>query len=397
MRNRPKEKDKMKALYRRSVSMNDLVQSMVLAGGQWTGSAENLEGPDDVATGKRRNDLGSMAFSTTAINFSTLNPSMGFRPKLIPKSKDGTSYEDVSVHGANDDSYTVTTLPAPRPSSLDSGRTSYSNSNNNASIHEVTAGAILNQTRSQSHNSGDFNLHHDQEVFSNSNSPVQYFGHRLKKSAASSPMLKLKSYDNPESLTLSKHRLSSPGSEMVSLKQFLEESNKLTVSQIRSGSQENLLDEVMRSLSGSAESAGFQSPTQLSPGISLGERKTGKPEQCVRPNPRKAEDTRFTFPPTVNPQSSDEHYVLTHGAGSTQKQTKDSNPYATLPRASSVISTAEGTTRRTSIHDFLSKDNRSPISVDPSPTTEDAPSLLNVEATQEIRLSKSRSREQQTP
>ncbi|CAH2255218.1 girdin isoform X2 [Pelobates cultripes] len=349
MRNRPKEKDKMKALYRRSVSMNDLVQSMVLAGGQWTGSAENLEGPDDVATGKRRNDLGSMAFSTTAINFSTLNPSMGFRPKLIPKSKDGTSYEDVSVHGANDDSYTVTTLPA---------------------------GAILNQTRSQSHNSGDFNLHHDQEVFSNSNSPVQYFGHRLKKSAASSPMLKLKSYDNPESLTLSKHRLSSPGSEMVSLKQFLEESNKLTVSQIRSGSQENLLDEVMRSLSGSAESAGFQSPTQLSPGISLGERKTGKPEQCVRPNPRKAEDTRFTFPPTVNPQSSDEHYVLTHGAGSTQKQTKDSNPYATLPRASSVISTAEGTTRRTSIHDFLSKDNRSPISVDPSPTTEDAPSLL---------------------
>ncbi|CAH2255239.1 girdin isoform X2 [Pelobates cultripes] len=370
MRNRPKEKDKMKALYRRSVSMNDLVQSMVLAGGQWTGSAENLEGPDDVATGKRRNDLGSMAFSTTAINFSTLNPSMGFRPKLIPKSKDGTSYEDVSVHGANDDSYTVTTLPA---------------------------GAILNQTRSQSHNSGDFNLHHDQEVFSNSNSPVQYFGHRLKKSAASSPMLKLKSYDNPESLTLSKHRLSSPGSEMVSLKQFLEESNKLTVSQIRSGSQENLLDEVMRSLSGSAESAGFQSPTQLSPGISLGERKTGKPEQCVRPNPRKAEDTRFTFPPTVNPQSSDEHYVLTHGAGSTQKQTKDSNPYATLPRASSVISTAEGTTRRTSIHDFLSKDNRSPISVDPSPTTEDAPSLLNVEATQEIRLSKSRSREQQTP
>ncbi|XP_063300058.1 girdin isoform X4 [Pelobates fuscus] len=397
MRNRPKEKDKMKALYRRSVSMNDLVQSMVLAGGQWTGSAENLEGPDDVATGKRRNDLGSMAFSTTAINFSTLNPSMGFRPKLIPKSKDGTSYEDVSVHGVNDDSYTVTTLPAPRPSSLDSGRTSYSNSNNNASIHEVTAGAILNQTRSQSHNSGDFNLHHDQEVFSNSNSPVQYFGHRLKKSAVSSPMLKLKSYDNPESLTLSKHRLSSPGSEMVSLKQFLEESNKLTVSQIRSGSQENLLDEVMRSLSGSAESAGFQSPTQLSPGISLGERKTGKPEQCVRPNPRKAEDTRFTFPPTVNTQSSDEHYALTHGAGSTQKQTKDSNPYATLPRASSVISTAEGTTRRTSIHDFLSKDNRSPISVDPSPTTEDAPSLLNVEATQEIRLSKSRSREQQTP
>lgn len=38
-----------------------------------------------------------------------------------------------------------------------------------------------------------------------------------------------------------------------------------------------------------------------------------------------------------------------------------------LPRASSVISTAEGTVRRTSIHDLLSKDVRQPVLVDPSP------------------------------
>lgn len=63
--------------------MNDLVQSMVLAGGQWTGSAENLEGPDEIPTGKRRKDLGTMAFSTTAINFSTANQSTGFRTKQI--------------------------------------------------------------------------------------------------------------------------------------------------------------------------------------------------------------------------------------------------------------------------------------------------------------------------
>ncbi|XP_053314554.1 girdin isoform X2 [Spea bombifrons] len=372
MRNRPKDKDKMKALFRRSVSMNDLVQSMVLAGGQWTGSAENLEGPDEISTGKRRKDLGSMAFSTTSINFSTFNPSMGFRPKLIPKSKDGASYEDVS--GVRDDSYTVTGAPAPRPASLDSGRTSCSNSNNNASVHEVT-GASINQSRSQSHNSGDFNLHHDHEVWSSSSSPVQYYGNRLKKCAVSSPMLRLKSCDAPESPGQSKHRLGSPGSEMVSLKQFLEESNKLTLSQIRSGSQDNLLDEVMRSLSGSAESAGFQSPTQLSPSFPQGERKTAKPEQCVRPSLRKTEDTRFTFPTPRNRQSSDGSPALGQGAVSAQRQAKDTNPYATLPRASSVISTAEGTTRRTSVHDFLSKDSRSPVSVDPSPTTEDAPSL----------------------
>lgn len=67
--------------------MNDLVQSMVLAGGQWTGSAENLEGPDEIPTGKRRKDLGTMAFSTTAINFSTVNQASSFRNKQIPKSK----------------------------------------------------------------------------------------------------------------------------------------------------------------------------------------------------------------------------------------------------------------------------------------------------------------------
>ncbi|XP_040207601.1 girdin isoform X2 [Rana temporaria] len=374
MRNRPKDKDKMKALYRRSVSMNDLVQSMVLAGGQWTGSAENLEGPDEIPTGKRRKDLGTMAFSTTAINFSTVNQASSFRNKQIPKSKDGASYEDVSGHGASDDSYSGSTLPAPRPASLDSGRTSLSNSNNNASLHEVTGTA---QSRSQSHSSGDFGLNHDNEVWSGSNSPVQYFGQRLKKSAASSPMLRLQSCDGAECLAQSKKRLGSPGSEMVSLKQFLEESSKLTVSQIRSGSQENLLDEVMKSLSGSAEFSGLQSPSQLSPGLAVGDKKTGKAEPCTRPNTwKKEENMRFTFPVETVTQSVDGSAALSPGMACTQRQTaKEPSQFATLPRASSVISTAEGTTRRTSIHDFLSKDNRSPVSVDPSPTQEDAPSL----------------------
>lgn len=68
-------------------AMNDLVQSMVLAGGQWAGSAENLDGPDEIPTGKRRKDLGTMAFSTTAINFSTVNRAASLRSKQMPKSK----------------------------------------------------------------------------------------------------------------------------------------------------------------------------------------------------------------------------------------------------------------------------------------------------------------------
>ncbi|XP_077138780.1 girdin isoform X4 [Ranitomeya variabilis] len=335
---------------KKSSTMNDLVQSMVLAGGQWTGSAENLDGPDEIPTGKRRKDLGTMAFSTTAIDFSTANQSAGMRTKHILKSKDGASYEDVSGHGVSDDSYVTT----------------------------AALGPVSGQSRSQSHCSGDFNQHHDNEVWSNNSSPVQYYGSRLKKCAVSSPMLRLKSCDGMENLAQSKKRLGSPGSEMVSLKQFLEESNKLTVSQIRSGSQEDLLDEVMKSLSSSAELVGLRSPSQLSPALSLCDKKAARSDQIVRSNSHKAEEnTRFQFPMVVNAQSPDGDSAAGDGTVCPQQASKDSKQYATLPRASSVISTAEGTNRRTSIHDFLSKDNRSPVSVDPSPTSEDAPSLLS--------------------
>ncbi|XP_010184787.1 PREDICTED: girdin isoform X2 [Mesitornis unicolor] len=330
LRNRPKEKDKMKAFYRRSMSMNDLVQSMVLAGGQWTGSSEHLEGPDDISTGKRRKELGAMAFSTTAINFATVNSSTGFRSKQLLNNKDTTSFEDVSPQGISDDSSTGSRVHASRPASLDSGRTSTSNSNNNASLHEVKAGAVNSQSRPQSHSSGEFSLLHEHEAWSSSSSsPIQY----LKGHTRSSPVLQQRT---PETLGCRGKQIktSSPGSEVVTLQQFLEESNKSTSNEMKSASEENLLDEVMKSLSESAELSGKEKLRKQSAGCGI----------------------------------------------------------------ASVISTAEGTTRRTSIHDFLSKDSRLPVSVDPAPPTTDrsVPSTSNVEAIPESRNSKSRSREQQS-
>uniref|UniRef100_A0A5F5PQ04 Coiled-coil domain containing 88A n=1 Tax=Equus caballus TaxID=9796 RepID=A0A5F5PQ04_HORSE len=326
LRNRPKDKDKTKACYRRSMSMNDLVQSMVLAG-QWTGSTENLEVPDDISTGKRRKELGAMAFSTTAINFSTVNSSTGFRSKQLVNNKDTTSFEDISPQGISDDSSTGSRVHASRPASLDSGRTSTSNSNNNASIHEVKAGAVNIQSRPQSHSSGEFSLLHDHEAWSSSgSSPIQY----LKRQTRSSPVLQHKMPETLESRAHHKIKTGSPGSEVVTLQQFLEESNKLTSIQMKSSSQENLLDEVMKSLSVSSDFLG-----------------KSKPVSCG---------------------------------------------------LASVISTAEGTTRRTSIHDFLTKDSRLPMSVDSPPATADSniTAASNVDKVQESRNSKSRSREQQS-
>uniref|UniRef100_A0A8D0GXU6 Coiled-coil domain containing 88A n=1 Tax=Sphenodon punctatus TaxID=8508 RepID=A0A8D0GXU6_SPHPU len=409
LRNRPKEKDKMKAFYRRSMSMNDLVQSMVLAGGQWTGSSEHLEGPDDISTGNRRKELGTMAFSTTAINFATVNSSTGFRSKQLLNNKDAASFEDVSPQGISDDSSTGSRVHASRPASLDSGRTSTSNSNNNASIHEVKAGGVNNQSRPQSHSSGEFSLLHDHEAWSSSSSsPIQY----LKSRTRSSPVLQQKISETLDNRGKLKIKTGSPGSEVVTLKQFLEESNKGTSAEIKSSSQENLLDEVMKSLSESAALAGkekLRKPSSASSGIgrSLSVRntadffdgKSAKSEHLVRPSLRKMEDTYISSSSTKPTSGTQGKVKSTKEKIQTNlpRQSKECSPYATLPRASSVISTAEGTTRRTSIHDFLSKDSRQPVSIDPAPSTADRsiPSASNVDAIPESRHSKSRSREQQ--
>ncbi|XP_040467519.1 girdin isoform X4 [Falco naumanni] len=396
---------------KKSSTMNDLVQSMVLAGGQWTGSSEHLEGPDDISTGKRRKELGAMAFSTTAINFATVNSSTGFRSKQLLNNKDTTSFEDVSPQGISDDSSTgsrvhgvqdiicADALAPPvrgistmckvpcqicssRPASLDSGRTSTSNSNNNASLHEVKAGAVHNQSRPQSHSSGEFSLLHEHEAWSSSSSsPIQY----LKGHTRSSPVLQQRMPETLDSCG-KPTKTSSPGSEVVTLQQFLEESNKSTSSEMKSASEENLLDEVMKSLSESAELTGKEKLRKPSAGcgivrslsvkntVDFSDGRSIKPEQLVRPSLRKTEDTYFTSSPikfTSGTQGKAKSVKEKIQATVSQRQSRDCNPYATLPRASSVISTAEGTTRRTSIHDFLSKDSRQPVSVDPAPSTAD--------------------------
>ncbi|XP_046517122.1 girdin isoform X4 [Equus quagga] len=292
------------------------------------------------------------------------------------KSSNTTSFEDISPQGISDDSSTGSRVHASRPASLDSGRTSTSNSNNNASIHEVKAGAVNIQSRPQSHSSGEFSLLHDHEAWSSSgSSPIQY----LKRQTRSSPVLQHKMPETLESRAHHKIKTGSPGSEVVTLQQFLEESNKLTSIQMKSSSQENLLDEVMKSLSVSSDFLGKSKPVSCGLARSVSgktpgdffDRRTTKPEQFVRPGPRKTEDTYFSSSPG-KPTAGTQGKIKLVKETSLSRQSKDSNPYATLPRASSVISTAEGTTRRTSIHDFLTKDSRLPMSGDSPPATADS-------------------------
>ncbi|XP_034515045.1 girdin isoform X7 [Ailuropoda melanoleuca] len=265
------------------------------------------------------------------------------------KSSNTTSFEDISPQGISDDSSTGS---------------------------RVHAGAVNIQSRPQSHSSGEFSLLHDHEAWSSSgSSPIQY----LKRQTRSSPMLQHKMPESLESRAHHKIKTGSPGSEVVTLQQFLEESNKLTSIQIKSSSQENLLDEVMKSLSVSSDFLGKNKPVSCGLARSVSgktpgdfyDRRTSKPEQFVRPSPRKTEDAYFISSPG-KPTLGTQGKIKLVKETSLSRQSKDSNPYATLPRASSVISTAEGTTRRTSIHDFLTKDSRLPVSVDSPPATADS-------------------------
>ncbi|XP_041645135.1 girdin-like isoform X2 [Cheilinus undulatus] len=391
MRNRSKDKDKAKAIYRRSMSMNDLLQTMAVAG-----SIENLDGvepvDDGMTGGSRRSGqrMKELAFSTNAIDCATLTlPSACHsRAKQRLRVKENTSCEDVvsSVDEPKSQGLQVNSsamsppaessvrcrvpcsICTSRPSSLHSNRTTSSNSNNNSHLTSPLEGkGTLNGSLSRPHSesSGEFSLSLDQEVWSSSgSSPVQQ--PTSSRSSHQSPLQLRRSLDPSTVAGIpGQAQTKPPGNEVLSLQQFLDEG----IDPAESGSQENLTVDsprlstpsehgqkertatkgrgILRSSSGKATLVSSDRPP----------RSAGQPG---RPTLRKAESTRVKG--SVPVRSS----LSSQGKATSVSERLDSAS-STLPRASSVISTAEGTTRRTSIHDLLSKDQRQPVSVDPTP------------------------------
>uniref|UniRef100_A0A672GDC0 Coiled-coil domain containing 88A n=1 Tax=Salarias fasciatus TaxID=181472 RepID=A0A672GDC0_SALFA len=390
--------------HKRSSTMNDLLQSMAVAGGpgaQWAGSTENLDGPeagDGAGTGSSRRSgqrMKELALSTNAIDCAALTlPSAGHsRAKHRLQAKEIASCEDVA--GSSDDPKSQ----ASRPSSLHSNRTTSSNSNNNSHLTSPLEGkGTLNGSLSRPHSesSGEFSLSLDQEMWSSSgSSPVQQ--PTSSRSSHQSPLQLRRSLD-PSSAMGSPaptqiRKTGSPGSEVLSLQQFLDEG----IDPAESGSQENLTVDsprlpaasehpqkertkgrgILRSSSGRAAPVGADRPP----------RSSGQPG---RPTLRKAESTRVKGSAPIRSSLSSQ------GKATSVSERLDSAS-STLPRASSVISTAEGTTRRTSIHDLLSKDNRQPVSVDGAPAVAAAKAGVRSQPTPNVegRKSKSRSGEPQ--
>ncbi|XP_034041539.1 girdin isoform X4 [Thalassophryne amazonica] len=281
-----------------------------------------------------------------------------------------SSYEDVD--GLSDEPKSQ----ASRPSSLHSNRTTSSNSNNNSHLTSPLEGkGTLNGSLSRPHSesSGEFSLSLDQEVWSSSgSSPVQHPS--SSHSSHQSPLQLHRSLDpctaaGSPSLTQTR-KTGPPGNNVLSLQQFLDEG----IDPAESSSQENLTANspwlpassehtqkdraptkgrgILRSASGKAAPVSSDRPP----------RSVGQPG---RPSLRKAESTR------VRGSAPARSSLSSQGKAASVSERLDCAS-STLPRASSVISTAEGTTRRTSIHDMLSKDSRPPVSVDALPPASSA-------------------------
>uniref|UniRef100_A0A8C8HIK8 Calponin-homology (CH) domain-containing protein n=1 Tax=Oncorhynchus tshawytscha TaxID=74940 RepID=A0A8C8HIK8_ONCTS len=348
---------------KRNSTMNDLLQTIALAGGQWAGSTENLEGPVEANGGSRSRhmkELGSMAYSTNAINYTTLTLPSGNRAKRSLKIKDNASCEDVP---ASSDDPIGFRGQASRASSLHSMKTISSNTSHSTPL-EAKGTLNGNLSRPHSESSGEFSLSLDQEEWSSGSSPVQQ--------PLSRSMLLQRSLE-PQATQAKKKNGSA--SEVLSLQQFLEEH----IDPAESGSQENLTESPR--LSGGAEhvqrdraergSTGTKGRGILrsASGKAAPVNSDGRPTrggQPGHPSLRKAESTRVKG--MVQPRVS-----LSSQSKAVSVSERLDISSSMLPRASSVISTAEGSTRRTSIHDLLSKDTRQPVSVDPSPSSKALP------------------------
>nr|XP_046209989.1 girdin-like isoform X6 [Oncorhynchus gorbuscha] len=382
---------------KRNSTMNDLLQTIALAGGQWAGSTENLEGPVEANGGSRSRhmkELGSMAYSTNAINYTTLTLPSGNRAKRSLKIKDNASCEDVPASSDDPigfrgqglqvfssaqamspsalDPSAMCRVPcsicSSRASSLHSIKTISSNTSRSTPL-EAKGTLNGNLSRPHSESSGEFSLSLDQEEWSSGSSPVQQ---PLSHSSHQSSMLLQRSLD-PQATQAKKKNGSA--SEVLSLQQFLEEH----IDPAESGCQDNLTESPR--LSGGAEhvqrdraergSTGTKGRGILrsASGKAAPVNSDGRPTrggQPGHPSLRKAESTRVKG--MVLPRVS-----LSSQSKAVSVSERLDISSSMLPRASSVISTAEGSTRRTSIHDLLSKDTRQPVSVDPSPSSKALP------------------------
>ncbi|XP_065258712.1 protein Daple [Emys orbicularis] len=282
-------------------ALMDLKQNRISQRG---GSNDNVENSADSAT-KHCVELGSRTYSTSAIHLTTSSSTPTSRHQSKPK---GYNSEDNLCDQSPEVEFSRNRQHVSKPNSLESSR----NASSSSSPLNLKGSSDRIYGRAESLSSEDMVPSRDtpalprDSYICHSTSAIFSSNNRQDPSLHRNGSI---SYDipqrsNPSQSYAGRQRSASPGSDMVTLEEFLEETNKLSPSSDTSSSRDDLLSDYFRKANepppignqlgqpGRKETAktptSYVSPT-IKMTIASEEGRVAKPGHYVKPNLRPAE------------------------------------------------------------------------------------------------------------
>ncbi|XP_005520247.2 PREDICTED: protein Daple isoform X2 [Pseudopodoces humilis] len=312
-------------------------------------SNDNVEISADSATKPSCVEMGPRTYSTSAIHMHTSTPisRLQSRPK-------GYNSEDNLCEQSPEVEFASTRRHVSRPNSLESSRNASSSSsplNLKGSLDHIhgrteslssedvvpsrEAPALLRDTYSL----------HSAAAFLSTGSRHESCSHRNG----------LMSYDipqksNPSQSHTGRQRSASPGSEMVTLEEFLEESNRLSLPSDTSTNRDHLLSDYFRKANEPSATGNLLQPSRneaskvptslVAPTVKMAvageEGRTAKPDNYMKPNLRQVEPDAL-----ANPQGSLKFpHTPQHQSASGVRQMAQPQQPGTLSRRSTSLSRA---------------------------------------------------------
>ncbi|XP_023783454.1 protein Daple isoform X3 [Cyanistes caeruleus] len=313
------------------------------------GSNDNVEISADSATKPSCVEMGPRTYSTSAIHVHTSTPTSRLqgRPKGY-NSEDNLCEQSPEVEFAN------TRRHVPRPNSLESSRNASSSSsplNLKGSLDHIHG-------RTESLSSEDmvpsreapvllrdtYSLH-SAAAFLSTGSRHESCSHRNGLMSCDIPQK-----SNPSQSHTGRQRSASPGSEMVTLEEFLEESNRLSLPSDTSTNRDDLLSDYFRKANEPSATGNVLQPSRneaskvptslVAPTVKMAvageEGRTAKPDNYMKPNLRQVEPDAL-----ANPQGSLKFpHTPQHQSASGVRQMAQPQQPGTLSRRSTSLSRA---------------------------------------------------------
>ncbi|XP_058696323.1 protein Daple isoform X2 [Poecile atricapillus] len=313
------------------------------------GSNDNVEISADSATKPSCVEMGPRTYSTSAIHMHTSTPisRLQSRPK-------GYNSEDNLCEQSPEVEFASTRRHVSRPNSLESSRNASSSSsplNLKGSLDHIhgrteslssedmvpsrEAPVLLRDTHSL----------HSAAAFLSTGSRHESCSHRNGLMSCDIPQK-----SNPSQSHTGRQRSASPGSEMVTLEEFLEESNRLSLPSDTSTNRDDLLSDYFRKANEPSATGNLLQPSRneaskmptslVAPTVKMAvageEGRTAKPDNYMKPNLRQVEPDAL-----ANPQGSLKFpHTPQHQSASGVRQMAQPQQPGTLSRRSTSLSRA---------------------------------------------------------